>query len=51
MTEVLPTLRNIFLEGFHPSGPVQEGIGRFIATRQVSGHPIAVSRWENPWPL
>ena len=51
MAEVLPTLRNIFLEGFHPSGPVQEGIGRFVATRQVSGHPIAVSRWENPWPL
>ena len=28
------------------SGPVQEGVGRFVATRQVAGHPIAVSRWE-----
>jgi hypothetical protein len=44
-TEVLPTLQNIFLERLQPSGPVQEGIGQFAATRQVN-HPIAVSRWE-----
>jgi hypothetical protein len=30
-TVLLPTLRNIFLEGFQPSGPVQEGIGHFAA--------------------
>jgi hypothetical protein len=47
-TEVLPTLQNIFLEELQLSGPVQEGVGRFIATRQVAGHSIAVSRWENP---
>jgi hypothetical protein len=50
-TEVLPTLQNIFLEGLHPPGPVQECIGQFVAARQVAGHPIAISRWENPWPL
>jgi F-box-like len=46
-TEVLPTLQNIFLEG-HPSssGPVQEGIGQFVATRQVTRRPVAVSRWD-----
>jgi hypothetical protein len=46
-TEVLPTLENIFLEGIQPSGPIQEGIGQFVATRQVTSHRIAVSRWDN----
>jgi hypothetical protein len=48
-TEVLPTLQNIFLEGLKPSGPVQEGIRQFVATRQVTTEPIAVSLW-NRWP-
>jgi len=42
----LPILQNIFLEGLEPSGPVQEGIRRFVAARQSSGHPIAVSLWD-----
>ena len=45
-TEVFPNLQNIFLEELRESGPVQEGIGEFIATRQVTSHPIAVSRWD-----
>jgi hypothetical protein len=45
-TEVLPTLHNIFIEGCLPSGPIQEGIVQFIAARQVTNHPIAVSRWD-----
>ena len=48
MTEVLPTLRNIFLEGLEPSEPVQESVWQFVAARQVSQH-IAVSRWNNSW--
>jgi hypothetical protein len=44
-TEVLPALKNIFLAGLQPSGRVQEGIRQFVATRQVTGDPIAVSRW------
>ena len=44
-TEVLPTLKNIFLEGFQSSGLVQEGVGQFVATRQVTSHPIAISSW------
>jgi hypothetical protein len=47
MAEVLPTLENIFLEELQPSGTVQEGIQQFIATRQVTSHPIAVYRWDN----
>ena len=43
--EVLPALQNIFLEGLEASGPVQEGIRQFVTMRQVTSHPIAVSRW------
>ena len=45
-TKVLPTLENIFLEGFQPSGPLYEGIERFVAARQLTSHPVAVSRWD-----
>ena len=45
-TEVFPTLENIFLEGFRPSGPLQEGIAKFVAARQLSDHPITVSFWK-----
>ena len=45
-TEVLPALQNIFLKGLEPSGPVQEGIGQSVASRQVTSRPIAVSRWD-----
>ena len=44
-TEVLPTLENIYLEGFWPSGYLSEDIKQFVASRQVTGHPIAVSHW------
>ena len=47
MTEVLPTLQNIFLEEPQPSGRVQEAIGKFVATRQFTSHPVAVARWDN----
>ena len=42
-TEVLPVLEKIFLEGFEPSGPVQDGIVQFVAARQATGNPVAVS--------
>jgi hypothetical protein len=43
---VLPTLQNIFVRGLGSSGPVQEGIERFVTARQVAGLPIAISRWD-----
>jgi hypothetical protein len=46
VTEVLPALQTLFLDGTPPSGPAQEAIGRFVAARQLAGHPIAVSLWE-----
>ena len=48
-TEVLPTLENIYLEGLEPSGSVEEGIGQFVAARQVAGHPMTISHWANKW--
>ena len=44
--EVLPALRNILLEGFQPSEPVQEGIAQFITARQLTNHPVAISVWD-----
>ena len=46
ITEVLPSLQDIFVEKLEPSGPFQECIGQFVAARQLSGHPIAISDWD-----
>jgi hypothetical protein len=45
ITEVLPSLQNIFVEGLETSGPFQENIGQFVAARLLSDHPIAISVW------
>jgi hypothetical protein len=45
ITEVLPALRQVLLEGFQPSEPVQEGIAQFISARQLTNHPVAISAW------
>jgi hypothetical protein len=45
-TEVLPSLQALFLSKSHTE-PVTDAIGQFIAVRQLSGHPIAVSRWDD----
>jgi F-box-like len=46
-TELLPVLQNIFLEELQPSPTVQATIQQFFAARQVTSHPIAVSRWDD----
>jgi hypothetical protein len=45
ITEVLPSLKNILVEGLEPSGLYQENIKQFIAARQLSDQPIAISVW------
>ena len=45
ITEVLPALQQVLLEGFQPSEPVQEGIAQFISARQLTNHPVAISAW------
>jgi hypothetical protein len=42
ITEILPALQNIFLDRFPSSSPVPEGIGKFIAERELHGRPVAV---------
>jgi len=43
-TEMLPALQSIFMGGL--SEAVQTAIGPFIASRQLSGHPVAVHSWK-----
>ena len=45
VTEILPCLQNIFVEGLNPSGPLRENIERFVAARQLN-NPIAISDWD-----
>ncbi|KAI9455743.1 hypothetical protein F5148DRAFT_386959 [Russula earlei] len=42
VTEILPALQNIFLEGLGPLGSVPKYIEGFVAARKHSGHPVAV---------
>jgi hypothetical protein len=42
VTDVLPALESLSLEGLKSSGPIQEAIGKFVAARELSGHPVAV---------
>ena len=43
VTEILPSLQNIFVEGLDPSG--RENIEQFVAARQLN-NPIAISDWD-----
>jgi len=49
VTEVLPALQNLFLQGPEPSETVQEVIGQFIAERQLSDCPVAVHCERSGW--
>ena len=46
VTEVLPALQTLFLEGTLLSG-VQKTVDMFVAARELAGRPISVSRWED----
>jgi len=46
LTEVLPTLENVFIEKFRLYGPVNQAIQNFASLRQLSGHPIVISDWD-----
>ena len=46
VTEVLPALQNLFLAGSWRQVPVPAGILKFVAARQLSGHPLSVNHWE-----
>jgi hypothetical protein len=46
--EVLPNLRDLFMEGSEIPGTVQEAILPFLTARRLSGQPVAVRRWQGP---
>jgi hypothetical protein len=43
ITEVLPELQHIFVDGFDPSGPTEKAMSQFIVARQLSGHPVTIA--------
>jgi hypothetical protein len=45
VTEALPALQSLFLEETLQSESVQEGIRQFVDARQLTSHPVNVSRW------
>lgn len=49
VTEALPALQNLFLEGHRTSGPAHEAIMRFLTARWLSGYPVAVHSWDGRW--
>jgi hypothetical protein len=46
VTDVLPNLRNIFLEGSAIPGTVPEALQPFLTARRLSGQSVAVHYWE-----
>ena len=44
--EVLPSLQNIFVEELKLSGAFEEKTRQFVAMRQLSDYPIAISVWD-----
>ena len=42
VTGILPALETLSLKASARSGPTQEAIAQFVATRQLSGRPVAV---------
>ena len=49
ITGVLPSLQNIFVEGLEPSRAFEENVGQFVAARQLSDRPIAISVWDKDY--
>jgi hypothetical protein len=45
-TEVLPALRNLFVDELWSFKHIQEAIRPFVAARQLSGHPVAIDHWQ-----
>jgi len=46
ITGVLPTLRNIFVDGSGSLEHIEEAIRPFVAARELSGHPVVIDHWQ-----
>jgi hypothetical protein len=44
VTEVLPALENLLLAEIQPLEDVRQAIEQFVCARQLSGHPIVISK-------
>jgi len=42
ISKVPPMLKTLFIEGLRQSGSVKVAIGKFIAVRELTGHPVDV---------
>jgi hypothetical protein len=47
VTDLLPALKSIWLDELETTGGTQNAIKQFVAARQLFGHPVAVSYWDN----
>ena len=47
ITEALPAMECLFLDGLRASGAVRDAIGPFIVVRQPTTHPIIASYWDS----
>jgi hypothetical protein len=45
VTDILPALVDLYLEGYQATAPELQDIEPFIAARQRSGHPVVVHHW------
>jgi hypothetical protein len=46
VTEILPALHDMFLEGLQPPGSLWQAMKPFVSVRQFSGHPVVIQHWE-----
>jgi hypothetical protein len=46
ITEVLPGVRNIFVEGLETAKPFRENIAQFVTEREHFAYPVVVSDWD-----
>jgi len=45
VTEVLPSLQNVFVDGSRSFEQIEEAMRPFVAARQLSGRPVAIDHW------
>jgi len=46
VTEVLPALRRLFVDGPRSFEHVREVMRPFVAARELSGNPVAIDHWQ-----
>jgi hypothetical protein len=47
VTDILPALVDLYIEGYQATAPELQDVEPFIAARQRSGRPVIVHCWDN----